>query len=438
MPRSTRILRFACALVVAVLFGCAPPDQPERQTESPPPAPAIAIVNGTVLDGTGAPAIEDGVVLIEGETIAAVGPQSRVSVPSGVRIIDAGGGTVLPGVVDAHAHLPADPVATLRRFAGDGVTSVCSTGSSIGNIARLHEAARQPGAARAFAAGAAVTAPGGYPMVRAVEAGFGVSGAAEARAAVHELADAGADYIKIALQPVDFLNMEESGPLPVFGLEEAQAIVGAATERGLLVRAHVHAEPLLEIALQAGVDTIEHILFALPVGETLETLYDRGQLPSTLAPEIRQRIERMVEGRVILVPTIENETDAVPRFITDYTEEDLAALRAFAFLVVGAFHEAGGMIALGNDWNGFHSVAIGMPLKEMNFLEASGLTPHEVIRAATLNAARVCGQDAMIGSLEPGKLADLIVVAGDPATRLDALDDVRLVMIGGEVLYEIE
>ena len=99
------------------------------------------------------------------------------------------------------------------------------------------------------------------------------------------------------------------------------------------------------------------------------------------------------------------------------------------------FHALGGTLAVGNDFGGIPHVAQGMPLLEMQLLRAAGLTPMDVIVAATLNSARVCGQSSSLGSLEAGKLADIIVVDGDPLSDLTAMDRVVAVVKGGEVAY---
>ena len=93
------------------------------------------------------------------------------------------------------------------------------------------------------------------------------------------------------------------------------------------------------------------------------------------------------------------------------------------------------MLALGNDYGGIPAVELGMPLTEMQLLLAAGLTPLEVIEASTRNAAYVCGQSETLGTLEPGKLADIIIVDGDPLADLEAMDRVVAVVKGGELAH---
>jgi imidazolonepropionase-like amidohydrolase len=242
---------------------------------------------------------------------------------------------------------------------------------------------------------------------------------------VRDLHTRGADFIKVALEPGP-----ASGPLPVIGLQELRSIVETAHDRDLLVRAHVTKSGMLGMALEAGVDTIEHVPMPSYVHEDLEPMFDETGV-FHVPPELEAEMLRMIDQGVVLVPTLD-------AFIGDmYRREDLEpemAVYVQAMLgVVRFFHDSGGIIAVGNDY-GNPGVHPGMPLREMDLLQTAGLSPLEVIEAATRHAAYVCGQGDDLGTLESGKLADLIVVDGDPLDDLKAMDSVLYVVRDGELV----
>ncbi len=395
---------------------------------------ALVVRHGTVIDGTGAPPIVDGVVVVQGDRIAAIGEAAGFNIPEGVRIIDAGGGTILPGIVDAHTH-STHGAAIRRTFLVDGVTTVCNLGTSLDRLSQFAEGAVEEGpAARVYWAGPIITAPGGYPgPVYGPQFSYEVGSTEEARAAVIELLGRGASMIKITLAPGD-----PRDPWPILDLGQVHAIVEEAHAGGVPVRAHVF-EPFLveDIVLPAGVDAIEHQPFPIlsPEEETL-VLTNDDPLPllfDELAPEYEELLARVVERGIAMVPTLDggigtlfSKTGRSPleQLVIDLHVE--AARR---------FHALGGVFALGTDYGGVPHVEAGMPLIEMRLFRAAGLTPLEIIEASTRHAAAVCGQGGSLGSLEVGKLADIIIVDGDPLADLEAMDRVAAVIKGGVLAY---
>jgi len=395
---------------------------------------ALVVRNGTVIDGTGAPPIVDGVVVVEGERIRAVGRAATFRIPEDATVVDAAGGTILPGVINSHTHSTHDP-AVRRAFLTDGVTTVCNLGTSLDRLPMFDEASVPEGlAARVYWAGPIITAPGGYPgPVYGSQFNYEVGSPAEARAAVTDLLDRGASMIKIALAPGD-----PRDPWPVLDLARVRAIVDEAHPRGVLVRAHVFEPYLVEdIVLPAGVDVIEHEPMPILTPEEERRVLDSDE-PSTLlfdvvAPEFERLLQRLVDQGTVIVPTLDGAVGAL------FTKVDRSPVEQVVIDLhleaVRRFHLLGGILALGDDFGGVPRVAQGMPLAEMRLLLAAGLTPMEVLEASTRHAAAVCGQGADLGTLEPGKLADIIIVAGDPLTDLGVMDSVIAVLSGGTLAY---
>lgn len=239
--------------------------------------------------------------------------------------------------------------------------------------------------------------------------------------------------IKIALAPGD-----PRAPWPILDLERVRAIIGEAHGRKALVRAHA-IEPYLveDIVLPAGIDVIEHSPFPILSAEEEQSVLESGdprtQLFDIVAPEFERLLARLVEQGIVMVPTLDAHIGTL------YRKTDRSPVEQIVIDVhveaVHRFHALGGTLALGNDYGANPDVELGMPLTEMRLFLAAGLTPLEVIEASTSNAAFVCGQGEKLGTLETGKLADIIVVKGNPLTDLEAMDVVLAVVKGGELAY---
>jgi imidazolonepropionase-like amidohydrolase len=382
------------------------------------PADAMVIRNGIIIDGTGAEPIPDGVVIIHDKRILAVGQASDFRLPESVRIIDAQGGTILPGLINAHVHHSA-PVEQRRRFLEDGVTTVCDLGTPLREMPQFVETESPAGrAARVFYAGPIITAP--EPK--------------EAREAVRDMVARGASVIKIALDP----SWNREHPLPMLDVETAKAIVEEAHAHGLLVHAHMIQITYFPLALEAGIDVIEHMPF--PTGwpsEEEKQRYlesDDPTLPffEEHFPEYKSILGGMAQQEIIMVPT-------VSALIKDmYLKSERSTHEQFVVLavldIIRRFREAGGVVAVGNDFND-RFMKERLPLTEMRALMDAGMTSMEVIEAATRHASLVSGADDL-GILEPGKLADLVVVEGNPLEDIDALTRIRLVILDGEVAHK--
>lgn len=363
-----------------------------------PAAPALALTGGRVIDGTGREPIAPATVVIEGERILAVGPADSVVIPAGARTIDVKGKTVLPGFVDAHVHLTFTHIGRgdRTRWVVEGVTTVCDLAAPLDQMQSLKQPAA--GEPRTVVAGPIVSVPGGYPGSHwGPGIHLSVRSPADAKVQVRALLDRGADVIKLALERSGSRN------LPVLSDAEIRAIVATAHARGVPVLAHVDTAASLERAVNGGVDTAAHMI--------------RDRLPDAL-------IRKMAARGVRLIPTLAVLADGNER-----RDLMLDNLRRF---VAG-----GGKVALGDDW-GNPGTSTGMPWYELRLYEQAGLSPLQIIEAATAQSAHACNRDRDLGTLEAGKLADLFVVAGNPAEDLDALRNVALVLKGGRLVLRHE
>ncbi len=228
----------------------------------------------------------------------------------------------------------------------------------------------------------------------------------EARQAVNALIDAGADVIKTAMESGRYFR--QAG-WPLLSPREASALVEAAHERGKLVTVHVTDAQDLERALDAGVDEIAHMV----VGK------------SVLSEKL---IERMVNAGTRWIPTIELWQGATQWSTIDYGNSAIHNLSLFV--------KAGGEVSLGTDFAGapFIDFDLGMPIKEIKFMQKAGMTPMQIIVAATRNSARSCDRESDLGTLEPGKMADVLVVIGNPLDDIHSLTNVRIVLREGKVV----
>jgi imidazolonepropionase-like amidohydrolase len=364
-----------------------------------PPGSALALLNGTLIDGTGAEAVRNAVLAIGADgTIVAVGRRGDGPIPSGTTVIDVGGATILPGFINAHVH-DAYSAANLEAWAAAGVTTVRDEGINTSGVRLADLIARRdsewlaPHYARLVSAGWMITAPGGYGRM-------GVSSAAEARQFVLDELEAGADLLKVAVED----GIAGRTDLPVLSAEALAAVVSTAHERGRRISAHITDARFLQTVVSAGVDDAAHAVWDTASDALFRDMIARG---------------------IAMVPTL--------------TVFDAYHALAGAQACVRRFATLGGEIALGSDYtdipqNDFPHFELGMPMHEIECLAGAGLTPTQIIVAATRNAARVCGLGNKLGTLEVGKTADVLVVDGDPLTNLLALATPRLVIHLGQVI----
>jgi imidazolonepropionase-like amidohydrolase len=404
-------------------------DDPRRIVVKPGPRGpegTIVLRGGRIFDGTGAPARE-GTLVIERNKIAKILPVGATDWPKDAQVIDVSGKTVLPGLIDLHTHLTYPLAETdfgvamneadatlrgaekLRYFLESGITSVRDVGSQGDVPFRLKEWVREnriPGP-RVFPAGAFITAEGGHStentpdeMIRMMGATRLASGPDEWRQAVREQFHKGADVIKLGSH---------------FSVEEVKAAVAEAHELGLKVT--VDAETFyIQRAVEAGADTIEH---PLPRSEeTIQLMAKKGVAADpTLIPY--QIIFEEWGGYF-------GSTSRRFTFSKDANLEMLKRLR-----------KAGIKCGVGTDlilhWYRYMPSPYIRELK--NFVEAGWSVP-EALVAATKTNSEILDMDDRLGTLQAGKLADVLIVDGKPDEDLDDLAKVNLVIQDGYQVVE--
>lgn len=385
---STRNLCILLSFAV-VLAGCAAPTGVDLQD-------ALILVNGTLIDGTGSNPLPEAVLVIQGEKILALGSREDFHIPGSARVIDLQGGTILPGFINAHVHFAFDE-ENLRSWAESGVTTVRDEGmissTPQADLMTWREKTSQDSQyARLVSAGYMMSVPGGYGDLF-------VGSPEEAREKVFEELDAGADLIKISMED----GYAGRSGLPKLTEGEIAAIIAAAHERGRLVSGHITQAAYLKILVQAGVDDIAHIPY--------------DAVPDDIWQE-------MVVRHIYMTPTFT-------------VFRNYGAPVSTCVLNLRHFLEQGGQVALGNDYGGGPGeFEPGIPMYEIEQMSSAGMTPMQIIVASTRNAAVVSGIEEQVGTLEPGKFADVLVVGGDPLQDLHNLQNICMVIHNGAIIRD--
>ena len=397
--------------------------------------------HGTLVDGTGAPPLPDAVVVVEGERIQAVGRAGEVSISVGpeATVLDARGKTVMPGIIDAHDHVSShgydlprrlglsDPLsyvhletaAILRDTLACGTTTVRdAAGLDLGFKLAIDRGLIQGPRTRIALSfisptggiGDRTTLSGVYvPPPPGLPAGV-ANGLEEVRAKVREMVRAGADVIKTAT--TGGVSPARRGPLQAeLSRTELEALVDEARILGRPVMCHALGGPGLRVAVEAGVHSIEH-------GGYLDLDPDLARL--------------MADSGIYYVPTFMVYVyHASEHAMAPYMRERARVLKDHQVRSLETALAAGVKVAMGTDAGGY---VHGRNPMELQLLVEAGMTPMQAIVASTRTAAECLEMEQEVGTLEAGKLADLLVVDGDPLADISVLQDrdrLDLIMKGG-------
>ena len=393
------------------------------------PAPRRVLAGGRVLTCRGDEVIEAGFVEIENGKIKAVGKLSDLGETS-AQVLDCSGKTILPGMMNSHAHLAWDGVHDLARQSLDdtpeisayksagnmikslkaGITLVRDLGMNRSNFS-AKQAVEQgifPGP-RLLITGEAIIQTGGHTFWCCREA----SGADEMRRAVRDQVKGGADLIKI-MGSHDLLEFTD---------DELRAVIDEAHRNGLAITAHATFDACIRRMAEFGVDVIEH--GGSMSDETIQLLLDKNiPIVTTFAPLLMQSQADLARQYDIPEWKIAERQDAV------------ASRARYDGLIKAA--QAGVTIAFGTD-AGSPVVGHDVVVPELAFMVELGIKKdnYDALRSATIVAAGVSNLDDKLGSLEIGKDADIIVMAGDPLADLNALEQIEMVFIAGKQMIGV-
>jgi imidazolonepropionase-like amidohydrolase len=377
------------------------------------------------------------VVLIEDEKVKAVGP--KLAIPADAEVIDLGGATLLPGLIDCHTHITAQPtnyyedifrrspidyaiIAHIyaRRTLEAGFTTIRNLGADEYIDIALKRAIDKgdvPGP-RMIPAGMSISSTGGHgdltgfsPYVKIESLSNIADGVDEIRKLVRRNVKYGADVIKV-LAGGGVLSEEESVGGPQFSQEELNALVAEAAMWGRKVAAHAHGPEPIKRAIQAGVASVEHA----------SLIDDEG-------------IRMALQHGTYLVMDIYNDDYVLAEYARlGYPEKVMAKERQIGQQQRENFQKAvraGAKMAFGTDAGVYPH---GGNAKQFAHMVKWGMTPMQAIQAATVNAAQLIGWDNKVGAIREGAFADMIAVPGDPLTDITTLEHVTFVMKGGAVV----
>jgi imidazolonepropionase-like amidohydrolase len=403
----------------------------------------IRVLSGaTLIDGTGAAPVPDAALVVDGERIVAIGPRAAVTWPATAEVIDVRGRTLIPGLIDAHDHLASHGYGLATRFGLDEPASTTHLRTArvlAETLAMGYTTVRDGGGLDTgfklaieqglilgprLVLGIQIVSPTGgigdrispsghtccaaYDPLLPTSVGNGPNGV---RDVVRTMVRAGADVIKTATTG-GASSRSGHGPLDAaFTLGEMQALVAESHALGRRVMCHALGGPGLRTALEAGVDSIEHGCYLDEDSELLIRMAGQGTF--------------FVPTLLVYVYHRESAVPHVRQRALELQKHHLASVRRAL--------ELGVPIAAGTDAGGH-----GHPknARELSCLTEAGLTPMQALRAGTQWAAQCLALEREVGTLEKGRLADVVVVNGNPLDDITILADparIELVLKGGAV-----
>ena len=452
MKRHLLVLAGAVATIAVASMGAAPALQGTSSGR------ALALVGGTLIDGFGGPPIRNSVILVRGERITAVGQVGVLAVPADAEVISTEGMSVLPGLWDMHVHTMIDGhsdyehwdktypsrlekdvmPASARQLLMAGVTTARDLGGPLDASLHVRDAINRgdiPGATLYVSGPFLQHAP--YPGTDYFR--WGVSGVADARAKVQRLAAAGVDVIKL-------IDQDQMAPA------EVEAVIQEAHARNLPVIAHAHRPDEIRLALKYGADDLQHTGLATA-----------PEYPADIIEMIRARTAKMALGPFWWTPTVEGLWNyeymrdnpemlddpswhlGLPQDIIDDIRQSIQHPGEMGYFQLTParkptlkrkftqLREAGVTMLIGTDSGipmQFHSQSTWNELDI--WVREMGVPPMEAIRSATYWPSVMMKKDQDVGTVTPGKLADIIAVRGDVLRYIDLLQRVDIVVKHGK------
>ena len=401
---------------------------------SPRNTAPLVLLGGTLIDGTGKPPVNNSVIVIQGDRIIAAGARSEITIPTGARVVDASGRYILPGLWDMHSHLYQ--VEFGPAYLAAGITTARDVGNDIEFVTSLRDAAKQGrGLGPRLLLAGYIDGKNDFHSFD-VQAGT----PAEARAAVQHYKNAGFDQIKIR----DHVK-----------LDILKVITEEAHRLGMTVTGHVPEGMNALQAVEAGMDQISHLNFAMTAFFPKEPRNDIQVSIDLNSPDSKNALRVFKEHSTVIDPTLAvlelmirpknmpiesfepGMTKVAPELIEQIDKKGAPAEQAESLRMVmntllqtiGALHRAGVPIVAGTD--------VGVPghtlHRELELYVNAGLTPMEAIQAAALVPARVMKQENEVGTIEPGKRADLLILSANPLDNISNIRKTKFVVTQGRL-----
>jgi imidazolonepropionase-like amidohydrolase len=428
-----------------------------RQDPTPVAAAAgdLLVIDGAqIWDGSGKSPIPDGIVVISGDRILAVGPRGAVSVPQGARTISAKGKTIIPGLINVHGHVGMtkglkaarenytreNVLSQLKQYARYGVTTVMSLGTDFEPMFEVRGAAKPGEEARAtvFTAGRGFTGKNGYPAVLPGNAGVPreVDTVGEARAQVRELARQKVDMVKMWVD-------DHWGHYSKIRPELFRAIIDEAHKQKLRAMAHLFYLEDAKALVDAGLDGMAHSIRDREVDDTLisalkqkktfavatlvreESTFIYAEPPSFLDDPFFNRWVDPEIVRQLKDPAYGTRIKSDPDF-SKYPGQLKMGQRNLKKL-----WDAGVKIAFGSDTGPPARFQGFFEHRELELMVQAGLTPAQALQTATFNSAECLRISKDFGTVEKGKRADLIILDADPLIDIRNTRKINKVLIGG-------
>jgi imidazolonepropionase-like amidohydrolase len=441
----SRVMKYRSLLAaIAVLLMSAQASAAER----------VIIDHVTVIEGTGRAPQSDMAVIIDGAQIVAVTPSQLAGNESGRRI-DARGKFLIPGLMDVHIHLRGaaaasgpgtnwqessrnEAVAALASYLYSGVTSIFDAGNRKELILplRADERAGRILAPRIFATGNAITYPGSHGDRLAIH----ITDFEKDKALLDaHIAEQQPDMVKLMIEE------EGWGSRPMITLltaDLAEQIVRYYNQHGIRTTAHVSNEFRSLEAIYAGLDTLAHPIIQGPVSDSFVKLMGTKQIPFASTLTIGENYSRLAEHPEYLDQplyaaslTTEERTRLKTQTSAEYRARTwttwMKLMTPIAQENVRKIHAGGGIVACGTDQSSGPAVH-----RELELLAAAGIQPLDVIRIATYNSAIFLGKAHQLGSVQAGRLADLVLLNADPGASIDNAKSIAFVMKNGEIVDE--
>lgn len=365
-----------------------------------PQSSKYALYDCKIINGDGS-IIKNGVLFINQDKIEKIGTADNISIPNDYEKVDLDGRTVLPGFINTHVHT-GYVEANLQNWVKSGVTTVRDLGTP--NIDMLESYLKSKDSynkrsdtARLVSSSPILTVPNGYgrDFFNSPE---------EAKKLVNKYIKMGVDCIKFSI-----CSNQAGKEFAMPTKEELKAIVDTAHDNGKMAIVHITQTNYLSMAAELGVDEVGHMTV--------------GQIDPTIC-------DTFIDKKITWIPTLELWERVKTAYKADFMKTVKSNLKRY--------YDKGGLIAFGTDYNGIANATFdqGFPITEVKLMKQAGMSNMDIIIAGTKNAAYACGLDKDLGTLVQGKIADILIVNGNPLKKIEDLQNTAMVIHNGNVAYK--